>query len=69
MHHSEQHSCSLVMTASPDFSLTRPMNFARIPPAWRLPDGVDAPLWQYHAYAAAGRRRRRLLRRPSALSG
>jgi SAM-dependent methyltransferase len=23
------------------------MNFARIPPAWRLPDGVDAPLWQY----------------------
>ncbi len=23
------------------------MNIARIPPAWRLPDGVDAPLWQY----------------------
>jgi SAM-dependent methyltransferase len=23
------------------------MNLARIPPAWRLPDGVDAPLWQY----------------------
>jgi SAM-dependent methyltransferase len=23
------------------------MNFTRIPPAWRLPDGVDAPLWQY----------------------
>lgn len=23
------------------------MNFSRIPPAWRLPDGVDAPLWQY----------------------
>ena len=23
------------------------MNPARIPPAWRLPDGVDSPLWQY----------------------
>jgi SAM-dependent methyltransferase len=23
------------------------LNLARIPPAWRLPDGVDAPLWQY----------------------
>jgi SAM-dependent methyltransferase len=23
------------------------MNLARIPPAWRLPDGVDAPLWEY----------------------
>ena len=23
------------------------MNLTRIPPAWRLPDGVDAPLWQY----------------------
>ncbi len=23
------------------------MNLARIPPAWRLPDGVDAPLWLY----------------------
>ena len=23
------------------------MNLPRIPPAWRLPDGVDAPLWQY----------------------
>jgi ubiquinone/menaquinone biosynthesis C-methylase UbiE len=23
------------------------MNLARIPPAWRLPDGVDGPLWQY----------------------
>ena len=23
------------------------MTLARIPPAWRLPDGVDAPLWQY----------------------
>jgi SAM-dependent methyltransferase len=23
------------------------MNLARIPPAWRLPDGVDVPLWQY----------------------
>lgn len=23
------------------------MNLTRIPPAWRLPDGVDAALWQY----------------------
>ncbi len=23
------------------------MNLAKIPPAWRLPDGVDAALWQY----------------------
>jgi ubiquinone/menaquinone biosynthesis C-methylase UbiE len=23
------------------------MNFAQVPPQWRLPDGVDAPLWQY----------------------
>jgi SAM-dependent methyltransferase len=23
------------------------MNFARVPPAWRLPDGVDGPLWEY----------------------
>jgi SAM-dependent methyltransferase len=23
------------------------MSFTRVPPAWRLPDGVDAPLWQY----------------------
>ncbi len=23
------------------------MNVMRVPPAWRLPDGVDAPLWQY----------------------
>jgi SAM-dependent methyltransferase len=23
------------------------MNLTRIPPAWRLPDGVDGPLWQY----------------------
>ena len=23
------------------------MNISRIPPAWRLPEGVDAPLWQY----------------------
>src|SRR5271167_3465780 len=23
------------------------MNFTRVPPAWRLPDGVDGPLWEY----------------------
>jgi SAM-dependent methyltransferase len=23
------------------------MNLSRVPPAWRLPDGVDAPLWEY----------------------
>jgi SAM-dependent methyltransferase len=23
------------------------MDFTRVPPAWRLPDGVDAPLWEY----------------------
>jgi ubiquinone/menaquinone biosynthesis C-methylase UbiE len=23
------------------------MNFTQVPPAWRLPDGVDAPLWEY----------------------
>jgi SAM-dependent methyltransferase len=23
------------------------MNLTRVPPAWRLPDGVDAPLWEY----------------------
>src|SRR5262249_44023091 len=23
------------------------MNVSRMPPAWRLPEGVDAPLWQY----------------------
>jgi len=23
------------------------MNFTNVPPAWRLPDGVDAPLWEY----------------------
>jgi len=23
------------------------MNFTQVPPAWRLPDGVDAPLWAY----------------------
>ena len=23
------------------------MNFMRVPPAWRLPQGVDAPLWEY----------------------
>ena len=23
------------------------MNFTNLPPGWRLPDGVDAPLWQY----------------------
>jgi SAM-dependent methyltransferase len=23
------------------------MTFKRIPPAWRLPEGVDAPLWEY----------------------
>jgi SAM-dependent methyltransferase len=23
------------------------MNIDRVPPAWRLPEGVDAPLWQY----------------------
>jgi SAM-dependent methyltransferase len=23
------------------------MNFMRVPPAWRLPDGVDGPLWEY----------------------
>jgi len=23
------------------------MNFTTAPPAWRLPDGVDAPLWEY----------------------
>jgi SAM-dependent methyltransferase len=23
------------------------MNIYRVPPAWRLPEGVDAPLWQY----------------------
>ena len=23
------------------------MGLARVPPAWRLPQGVDAPLWEY----------------------
>jgi len=23
------------------------MNFTKVPPGWRLPDGVDAPLWEY----------------------
>jgi ubiquinone/menaquinone biosynthesis C-methylase UbiE len=23
------------------------MSFMRVPPAWRLPDGVDGPLWEY----------------------
>jgi SAM-dependent methyltransferase len=23
------------------------MSFTRVPPAWRLPDGVDGPLWEY----------------------
>ncbi len=23
------------------------MDFTRVPPAWRLPDGVDGPLWEY----------------------
>jgi SAM-dependent methyltransferase len=23
------------------------MDFTRVPPAWRLPEGVDAPLWEY----------------------
>jgi ubiquinone/menaquinone biosynthesis C-methylase UbiE len=23
------------------------MSFTRIPPAWRLPEGIDAPLWEY----------------------
>jgi ubiquinone/menaquinone biosynthesis C-methylase UbiE len=23
------------------------MNFTNVPPAWRLPDGVDPPLWEY----------------------
>jgi SAM-dependent methyltransferase len=23
------------------------MSYARVPPAWRLPDGVDGPLWEY----------------------
>jgi SAM-dependent methyltransferase len=23
------------------------MKFMRVPPAWRLPEGVDAPLWEY----------------------
>jgi len=23
------------------------MNFTKIPPAWRFPDGVDGPLWEY----------------------
>jgi SAM-dependent methyltransferase len=23
------------------------MNFARVPPSWRLPEGVDTPLWEY----------------------
>jgi SAM-dependent methyltransferase len=23
------------------------MNFTQVPPMWRLPDGVDAPLWEY----------------------
>ena len=23
------------------------MKFTRVPPSWRLPDGVDAPLWEY----------------------
>jgi SAM-dependent methyltransferase len=23
------------------------MNLTRVPPAWRLPDGVDGPLWEY----------------------
>ena len=23
------------------------MNFDRIPPAWRLPEGVNASLWEY----------------------
>src|SRR5262249_23556503 len=23
------------------------MNVSRMPPAWRLPEGIDAPLWQY----------------------
>jgi SAM-dependent methyltransferase len=23
------------------------MNFTRVPPTWRLPEGVDSPLWEY----------------------
>jgi SAM-dependent methyltransferase len=23
------------------------MNFTRVPPSWRLPEGVDTPLWEY----------------------
>lgn len=23
------------------------MNYARVPPAWQMPEGVDGPLWQY----------------------
>ena len=23
------------------------MNFSRVPPSWRLPQGVDTPLWEY----------------------
>ena len=23
------------------------MSFTRVPPAWRLPEGIDAPLWEY----------------------
>jgi len=23
------------------------MGFTRVPPAWRLPEGIDAPLWEY----------------------
>src|SRR4051812_12873733 len=26
---------------------SKSMNFTDVPPAWRLPDGVDAPLWEY----------------------
>jgi ubiquinone/menaquinone biosynthesis C-methylase UbiE len=31
----------------PEQRTCRPMNLMRVPPAWRLPEGVDGPLWEY----------------------